>query len=125
MPKEKRKHITGNSHKHAPLGQVIAEDENRSKYATVRSRQKLSESSNGATDRDQDDELLDEKSSRRIFELGKQQLLEIELEEQKEKMKQQQQLRTKKLGVHYDDSSDDEDDMDAGSIIGDLDDEEE
>ncbi len=126
MPKEKRRNITGNSTRHAPLGQVIADDENRSKYATVRSRQRNASSvgyDGEGEHGDGEEALLDEKTSQRIFELGKEQLMEIEMEEQKERMRQQTRkgsgnvVRSKTGG---DDSSDEEDDMDSSSVLEDL-----
>ena len=131
MPKEKRKKNTGNSKRHAPLGQVIAEDENRSKYATVRSRSLASKSGrndNGEHDPLEDDQtLLDEKSSKRIFDLGREQLLEIEMEEQQNELERRnrkmKEMNARRKGG---DSSDEEDDdeMEGGSIVGDLADDE-
>lgn len=122
MPKEKRKNITGNSKRHAPLGQVIAEDENRSKYATVRSRQRSADASNKVGP-DHEQELLDEKSTRRIFELGKEQLLEIEMEEQNETQRRKKKY-TNSRGDNAD-SSDEEEEMDSGSILAEDDEDEE
>ena len=126
----------GNSTRHAPLGQVIADDENRSKYATVKSRQQHGGYNNNDGEIDHvngnigEEGLLDEKTSQRIFELGKEQLLEIEMEEQRERKEKQTRKnvsgndeRSKRRG---DDSSDEEDDMDSSSIVGDnVEDEEE
>eukprot|EP00551_Chaetoceros_affinis_P012252 CAMPEP_0203668198 /NCGR_PEP_ID=MMETSP0090-20130426/4890_1 /ASSEMBLY_ACC=CAM_ASM_001088 /TAXON_ID=426623 /ORGANISM="Chaetoceros affinis, Strain CCMP159" /LENGTH=464 /DNA_ID=CAMNT_0050532571 /DNA_START=90 /DNA_END=1484 /DNA_ORIENTATION=+ len=129
MPKEKRRNITGNSTRHAPLGQVIADDENRSKYATVRSRQRNLDYNDDVNDNgvngDGTDALLDEKTSQRIFELGKEQLLEIEMEEQKELMEGRERRRRKNKDDE-DDEDDEDDDMDSttGSLIGDLADDE-
>lgn len=119
----------GNSTRHAPLGQVIADDENRSKYATVKSRQQHGGYNNNDGEIDHvngnigEEGLLDEKTSQRIFELGKEQLLEIEMEEQRERKEKQTRKnvsgndeRSKRRG---DDSSDEGDDMDSSSIVGD------
>ena len=136
MPKEKRRNVTGNSTRHAPLGQVIADDENRSKYATVRSRPRKDKGNTIDIDNIDDDGttttttngngnsgmLLDEKSSNRIFELGKAQLLEIELEEQQQ---MEGRKKKKKQSVDSDDEDDDDEDgEEEGSIIGDVDEEE-
>lgn len=131
MPKEKRKKVTGNSKRHAPLGQVIADDENRSKYATVRSRSRASDDKElHNDDYEHDETLLDEKSSRKIFELGREQLLEIEMEEQKNEMERRHNEKNKasrgrsKSGGDSSDDEEDQDDMEGGSIIGDLTDDE-
>jgi hypothetical protein len=125
MPKEKRRNITGSSTRHAPLGQVIADDENRSKYATVRSRERqLDPSSKRRVLADGEEELLDEKSSQRIFELGREQLLEIEIEEQKEAEKRNR-MKQNSRRKDNNDSSDEEDEMETGSIVGELADNEE
>lgn len=123
MPKEKRKNIIGNSQRHAPLGQVIADDENRSKYATVRSRPRGADSSKKA-DYDEGEGLLDEKTSRRIFELGREQLLEMEMEEQQYEMERRKNKYSNSRS-NENDSSDEEDDMDSGSLIGEVIDDEE
>lgn len=125
MPKEKRRNVTGNSTRHAPLGQVIADDENRSKFATVRSRPRGADSSK--LDDDGEEVLLDEKTSRAIFALGKEQLLEIEMEEQQELQRRSNKKKSiNNSSSKNDDSSDEEeDDNDSGSIIGELADEEE
>lgn len=117
MPKEKKRGpTTGSASRHAPLGQVIADDDNRSKFATVRSRhQKGSEKMS----KYQEGELLDERSTKKIFELGQQQMLEIEQDEEKEF----EAKRRRNRGSANADSSDEEDN---GSTMGDiLDDEEE
>lgn len=123
MPKEKRKKNIGNSTRHAPLGQVIADDENRSKYATVRSRP---EGADSAYDEAlTGEEVLDEKTSRRILELGKDQLLEIEMEEQND-VQRRRNKNSSRSGANDDSSDDDDegDDMDSASITGDFEDEE-
>lgn len=67
----------------------------------------------------QEGELLDERSTKKIFELGQQQMLEIEQDEEKEF----EAKRRRNRGSANADSSDEEDN---GSTMGDiLDDEEE
>lgn len=112
MPKEKKRGpSTGNTQRHAPLGQVITDDENRSKYATVRSRQR--QESDRKNKKYQEEDLLDEKTTQKIFELSKEQMLEIEMEEQRER----ELMRKKTVGsARGDDSEDDEDDGDDGNI---------
>ena len=121
MPKEKKtRAVIGNSSRHAPLGQQIADDENRSKFATVRSRPRASSI---ASD-DEDVTLLDEKTSQKILALSKEQMLEVELDEQKE----MENKRKKKEGIQrraQDDSSDEEEEQDEGSVLMGLDEEEE
>jgi len=74
--------------RHAPLGQQYADDENRSKYATVRSRSRSrpreSDRRRSDAQKDSDATLLDEKTSRKILELGKEQMLEVERDEEEE-----------------------------------------
>jgi|AntRauTorckE5430_2_1112549.scaffolds.fasta_scaffold08965_3 recombination DNA repair RAD52 pathway protein len=120
MPKEKKRGAaTGSASKHAPLGQVIADDANRSKYATVRSRQK--EESEKSI-KYQEGDLLDEKSTKKIFELSKEQMLEIEMDEQK----QMELKRRKAVGARGGADGDSSDEEDNGSTMGDiLDDEDE
>eukprot|EP00979_Chaetoceros_neogracilis_P019287 scaffold12116_cov277-Chaetoceros_neogracile.AAC.5 len=120
MPKEKKRGAaTGSASKHAPLGQVIADDANRSKYATVRSRQK--EESEKSI-KYQEGDLLDEKSTKKIFELSKEQMLEIEMDEQK----QMELKRRKAAGARGGADGDSSDEEDNGSTMGDiLDDEDE
>ena len=77
MPKEKKLNIRGQTTRHAPLGQVIQEDANRGKYATIRSRPGGSDKNN----RDEED-FLDEKVSSKIFAMSREQQLEVEAEEQ-------------------------------------------
>lgn len=120
MPKEKRIN-TGSKHRHAPLGQVIQEDENRDKYASqsTRIKQKHRSKQLNANDSDNEEEhLLDEKTSSKILELSKQQLLEVEMEEQEDRERKARMARDKKNGVSWrdgrrdnDDDEDSEDDM--------------
>ncbi len=115
MPKEKKRGATtGGSTRHAPLGQVIADDENRSKYATVRSRDK--QSSSMKKNKYQEGDLLNEKETRRIFELSKEQMLEIELEEQNNREKKNKARMEMNTNAAY--SSDEEEDN--GSTMGDI-----
>ena len=103
---------------------MIADDENRSKYATVRSRP---EGADSAYDEAlTGEEVLDEKTSRRILELGKDQLLEIEMEEQND-VQRRRNKNSSRSGANDDSSDDDDegDDMDSASITGDFEDEEE
>ena len=113
MPKEKKRGpTTGSASRHAPLGQVIADDENRSKFATVRSRY---QDESTKKNKYEEGDLLDEKASAKIFELSKEQMLEIEMEEQRE-------LDTKRRRNRGDDDSREEEDN--GSTMGDILDEE-
>ncbi len=125
MPKEKKRGpTTGGSNRHAPLGQVIAADENRSKYATVKSRYNLEGSKQKKIDKyEEEGELLDEKSTQRIFELSKEQMLEIEMEEQREldskRRREMNKNRNRNGNGNGGDSSDD-DEEDTGSTMGDI-----
>ena len=112
MPKEKRIN-TGSKHRHAPLGQVIQDDENRDKYATqsTRIKQKHVKSfyanknnSHGQEDVEEEDpHLLDEKTSSKILELGREQMLEVEMEERAQLEQQQRQRRDREKGVSWKD----------------------
>jgi len=83
MPKEKKKErLVGNSSRHAPLGQVIQDHANQGKFATVRSEPRGIQKEETLTNED----FLDEKASRKILQLSREQQLEMELEEQKEKV---------------------------------------
>ena len=82
MPKEKKLTIRGQNTRHAPLGQVIQEDENRGRYATIRSRPRGGPKS--LLDDENENEFLDEKMSRKIFDMSKEQQLELEAEDQRE-----------------------------------------
>ena len=120
MPKEKKRGpSTGSANRHAPLGQVIADDENRSKYATVRSRH---QQESGKVNKYQEGDLLDERSTKKIFELSKEQMLEIELEEQKKV--EAKRRRNRGNGGADADSSDEEDNGSTMGNILDEDDEE-
>ena len=115
MPKDKKKGpITGTSNKHAPLGQQITDDVNRSKYAAMKSSSCRGEKK----DKYSDAELLNEKETKRIFDLGREQMLEIEMEEQRSGE------RKRRSGRRDMDSSDEEDNFSAMGDILDEDDEE-
>ena len=117
MPKEKKKGATtGSSSRHAPLGQVIADDTNRSKYATVRSRHR---EESDKSSKYQEGDLLDEKSTKKIFELSKDQMHEIEMEEQREMESKRRKATGARGGAGAEgDSSDEEEDN--GSTMGDI-----
>ena len=81
MPKEKKKTaraLIGQSTRHAPLGQTIRDDEDRAKYATIKTRRGGIDKYD--SDDDGNEELLDERTSRRILELSREQQLEVEAE---------------------------------------------
>mmetsp|Transcript_3556 Transcript_3556/g.4806 ORF Transcript_3556/g.4806 Transcript_3556/m.4806 type:complete len:463 (-) Transcript_3556:198-1586(-) len=85
MPKEPKKNVgaaVGRSMRHAPLGQVIQTDENRGKYAPIRSR---AAKKDGGSDDEED--LLDERVSRNILQLSREQQLEVEAEESRKRAK--------------------------------------
>jgi len=65
--------------RHAPLGQVMQDDEDRGKYAVVGKHRRTS------SENDPEEELLDEKTSARILEMSREQQLEMEMEEQRER----------------------------------------
>ena len=83
MPKEPKKKVSmGHSTRHAPLGQVMRDDEARGRYAV--SRKSHMDRTRGDTDGDggqEEAELLDERTSRRIMELSRDQQREVEEEE--------------------------------------------
>lgn len=114
MPKEPKKKMSaaiGRSSRHAPLGQVIQEDENRGKYAASR------KSHMNRAKRDADDEegpaLLDEKASQKILAIARDQQREIQEELQRHSHKNSQH-RGKPPTKHRRqfDSSDEESDND-------------
>jgi len=98
----------------------MTDDVNKSKYATVRSRDQGEKS--GKKDKYEDADLLGEKDTKRIFELGKEQMEEIEMEEQKE-----MEMKRRKGGRGSADAdADSSDEEDNGSTMGDvIDDDEE
>lgn len=88
MPKVKRIRsaaLAGQSTRHAPLGQVIQDDTDRKKYAAIRSRRLGNEQD------DDGDDVLTEKESRRIIELGREQQLEMQAEESRSRSRRQEQ----------------------------------
>lgn len=104
MPKEPKRKMsakTGQSARHAPLGQVIQDDANRDKYASMK---KLAR--NIKDDEETTEELLDVKSSKRILELSREQMREVE----EERVTRQQRQSGKRNDVSRD-SSDEEDSM--------------
>ena len=102
MPKVKKIRAAARESKavrHEPLGQTIATDANRGKYATpkyARPEPKATVTEDG--------ELLDAKTSQRILELSKEQQLEL----QAESVVAQKQLRTHKHEIDSDDDDEDE-----------------
>ena len=87
MPKEaKNKTSTkiGQSTKHAPLGQVIQDDINRNKYATRKisgmafsRRMNAADDEDGEGEEEMEEEMLDEKTSRKIIDMGIEQQREV------------------------------------------------
>jgi essential nuclear protein 1 len=99
--------------RHAPLGQVIQDDENHGKYAVV--------GRNRATRRNDDEvaeELLDEKTSKRILEISREQQQEVEIEEERERKSRS----SGKARVVDSDDDDQEEDEDEESVLLDEDD---
>ena len=116
MPKEPKKNRSaaiGKSTRHAPLGQVIQDDANRGKYATRKVPGISSSNSKGNNaDIDREDNeigLLDEKTSKKILDMGREQQREIELEEEQVQRRKQRQGTSSSSN---DDSSDEESDDD-------------
>jgi len=131
MPKDTKtrgRAVTGTTNRHAPLGQQYANDENRSKYATVRSRSRSRSRGppSKSTKRDgtkvDATTLLDEKSSRKILELSKEQMLEVEMEEQKELVERRRRGQQKVVEGRKDMDSSDEDEDGGSSSSEDEDD---
>ncbi|KAL7529047.1 hypothetical protein ACHAWF_002820 [Thalassiosira exigua] len=132
MPKEPKKKMSGQigaSTRHAPLGQVMQDDENRGKYATRKGGTvggKKAKDDDGGEQR----ELLDERTSRRILELGRDQLREVQEEEEEEARRRikgkeraessrgdasrrdlgKEERRSRRQAVDSDEDSDDDDD---------------
>ena len=112
--------------RHAPLGQVIQDDIDRSKFATRKiSGPAFSRGRGNDNDDDDDDEggmMLDGKTSRRILDMAHEQRREMEvLEEHDEGRKRRmmemapgglRKFKTKSKGATEGDSSDDDDDED-------------
>jgi essential nuclear protein 1 len=97
--------------RHEPLGQVIHEDAIRDQYAPIsRRRRKQKREREG-----DDQQLLDEKTSRRILELSRTQRLEIDAEEEIESRKRQRERQQNREDAEVD--SDDEKDQEEGSVM--------
>lgn len=82
MPKEQKKVKIGHSSRHAPLGQVIQDDDNRGKYATSKRGAISAKHNKHIDDEDNEELLLDERSSKKILELGRLQQQEMMQEEE-------------------------------------------
>ncbi|KAL7478247.1 hypothetical protein ACHAW6_004019 [Cyclotella cf. meneghiniana] len=99
MPKEPKRKMstkTGQSTRHAPLGQVIQDDTNRGKFASM----KKLRSTTQYEDDDEvvnsgGDELMDAKTSKKILELSRAQQREIQIEEE-----ERVRIRLKKEASH-------------------------
>ncbi|KAG7353847.1 Bystin-domain containing protein [Nitzschia inconspicua] len=96
--------------RHEPLGQVIDGDANRGKYAVPSRRRRSSKEIK------QNDEYLDEKTSRRILEMSQEQDLEEELEEQR-RWTQQQIKGKRQQNVAAAMDSDEEEDEEVEDIF--------
>ncbi|KAG7360012.1 Bystin-domain containing protein [Nitzschia inconspicua] len=96
--------------RHEPLGQVIDGDANRGKYAVPSRRRRSSKEIK------QNDEYLDEKTSRRILEMSQEQDLEEELEEQR-RWTQQQRKGKRQQNVAAALDSDEEEDEEVEDIF--------
>jgi essential nuclear protein 1 len=109
MPKEPKRKMSakiGQSTRHAPLGQVIQDDVNRDRYASMK---KLPRSGRDDDDDvEESDTLLDVKTSKRILELSKEQIKEVEEEEVRSTRRRQQE----KVRMDSHDSSDEESEVD-------------
>mmetsp|Transcript_14559 Transcript_14559/g.20766 ORF Transcript_14559/g.20766 Transcript_14559/m.20766 type:complete len:494 (-) Transcript_14559:250-1731(-) len=118
MPKEKKRSVTGQSKRHAPLGQVIQQDEDRGKYAISRNRSssdKKSQTYSDAVDTNQEEggegeeQYLDERTSRKILELGREQRMEMESEELEQQYQQRRRGHNRRRDNSNEaDSSDEE-----------------
>ena len=129
MPKEPKKKIeVGASTRHAPLGQVIQDDANRGKYASRKISgaafsRNFDEGGGGDSTINEEEELMDERTSKRILELSREQQREMEGEEEMERRNKGQIGTTNDMSVkmskkqkkqpavrrNNDDSSDEED----------------
>jgi essential nuclear protein 1 len=94
--------------RHAPLGQVIQDDENRGRYAVV-GRNRAA----GKNDDEVVQELLDEKTSKRILEISREQQLEFEIEEERARKSHS----SRKARVVYSDDDEGEEDEDEESML--------
>lgn len=114
MPKVKRIRaaaLDAQQTRHAPLGQVIQADESRGKFAATG---KMSTRPRRDSEDDQE-ELLDEKTSSRILEMSREQQLEIEKEEQRQRRAGEQ--KQAKESRRYVDSEDEEEQEDEQSVL--------
>lgn len=134
MPKVKKgirsAAMAGPSIRHNPLGQVIQEDSDRNKYVSAAKKRR------GGGNSQEDDEVaasandvLDEKSSRRILELSRAQQLEVEAEDEvqeassrrKHKKQQQQQAHAAAAAtLDSDDEEDNEEEEEESALIDDV-----
>ena len=121
MPKAKKLRapaLVSQEVRHEPLGQVIEGDSERgSKYAPSTGRRKRRKE-----DQTGDGEFFDEKTSRKILEMSREQQIEEEIDEQRlwhQKNRQQQQQAQSNRGL-LDDSDDEEDEE---SVIVEVDEE--
>lgn len=120
MPKVKKIRaaaLEGQQARHEPLGQVIQDDSNRSKYVARSSRQKsraaetADEDGNDNNSNNNNSNLLDEKSSQRIMALSKVQQLEVETEVAADAQQEaRRSLSVRVRGRGQADSDDDSDD---------------
>ena len=103
MPKVKKIRsaaLAGKQARHAPLGQIIQEDENRGKYApAVRNRRPKKDDKE-----EKDDDLMDERASKRILEMSREQQLEMERED----AQRQQRERNHAKRVESDEEEDED-----------------
>ena len=113
MPKEKKQKqlAIGQSTRHAPLGQVLQDDMNRGKYAPVRSKPRGGSKKTYSDNDESESHLLDEKTSRRILALSREQQLEMEAEERRER------TRGAAAGGTVESSDEEEEVEDGGSIV--------
>lgn len=112
MPKVKKIRaaaLTAQTTRHAPLGQTIVEDEHRDKFAVVRNRRKSHGSKKGHDDNNDDDEdpadLLDEKTTRKILNLSREQQMEVEMEEARK------ERGRSKAAAHVDDEEEEDEEF--------------
>jgi essential nuclear protein 1 len=91
MPKVKKiraNALASQEARHEPLGQVIEGDSLRGKYAPPsRGRRKMRKNADG------EEEFLDEKTSKKILDMTKDQQIEVEMEDQQERQKRESQKR--------------------------------
>jgi len=132
MPKETKKANTGRSTRHAPLGQVIQDDTNRGKFATRKSSLEFGGRGKDDKDHHEESDMLDEKISRKILDLSRDQQREMQDEEAEKQRKfmsktqsqknskkqpQQQSLRKRKEDSSDEESDDDDEEDDEEEEI--------